>query len=230
MWEDQFAQVTHVRLTPIGLALVAVVVTEQKAFEPESATAQVIDGIGAGAAQIADGFIGGFRHVDSGELSGAQQAGEVARVAFIGFERGTGLFGDKGRSGDQAGDFELFKAAGDAEAAGAGFIADLQLRVRMSFTDAAKRLLQCVHVIGDGAEEADLALGTGFGDGDGDGVFMDIETDIECNRLHGVVVSSYSLDESERIPRPQRGRSCGSAHPGNPRNNERQPHRFFNSG
>jgi hypothetical protein len=34
---------------------------------------------------------------------------------------------------------------------------------------------------------------------------MDIETDIQCNSIHGVVVSSCSLDESERIPRPQRG-------------------------
>ena len=81
--------------------------------------------------------------------------------------------------------------------------------------------------LGDGAKEMDFALGTRFGDGDGDGVFMDIEADIECNRLHGVVVSSHSHDESERIPRPRRGRSCGSAHPGNPRNNERQPHRLF---
>ena len=29
---------------------------------------------------------------------------------------------------------------------------------------------------------------------------MDIETDIECNRVHGVVVSLHSLDESERYP------------------------------
>ena len=47
-------------------------------------------------------------------------------------------------------------------------------------------------VVGDGAEEADLAFGTGLGDGDGDGVFVDIEAEIECNRFHGVVVSSYS--------------------------------------
>jgi hypothetical protein len=84
-----------------------------------------------------------------------------------------------------------------------------------------------VEVIGDGAEDADLAFGTRFGDGNDDGVFMDIKTDIECNSFHGVVVSLYSLDESERIPRHERGCSCGSAHPGNPRNNERQPHRFF---
>jgi len=87
-----------------------------------------------------------------------------------------------------------------------------------------------------GGEIADLAQDgekplpvreAGLSDGEGDGVFMDIETDIECNSFHGVVVSSHSVDESERIPRLQRGRSCGSAHSGNPHNNERQPHRLF---
>ena len=39
-------------------------------------------------------------------------------------------------------------------------------------------------------------------DRDDGGVLMDIEADIECNCFHGVVVSSCSLDESERIPRP----------------------------
>jgi len=45
---------------------------------------------------------------------------------------------------------------------------------------------------------------------------MDIQPEMECNRFHGVVVSSYSVDESERMPRLGRGRSCGSAHLGNP--------------
>ena len=59
---------------------------------------------------------------------------------------------------------------------------------------------QPVEVIGDGAEKAELTFGTGFSDGDGDGVFVDIEAEVECNSLHGVVVCLYSLDESERIP------------------------------
>ena len=61
------------------------------------------------------------------------------------------------------------------------------------------------------------ALETGLGDGEGDGVLVDIEIEIECNNVHGMVVSSHSRDESERLPRLGRGRSCGSAHPGNPR-------------
>jgi hypothetical protein len=71
--------------------------------------------------------------------------------------------------------------------------------------------------VGEAAKEAELAFGERFSNGDGDRVFMDIQSEVECNSLHGVVVCSHSHDESERIPRPQRGRSCGSAHPGNPR-------------
>ena len=69
----------------------------------------------------------------------------------------------------------------------------------------------------NGAIEADLALQTILGDGEGDRVFVDIETEIACNSVHGVVVGSHSRDESERLRRSERGRSRGSAHPGNPR-------------
>ena len=59
---------------------------------------------------------------------------------------------------------------------------------------------------------------------------MDIETDVECNSRHGVVVCSHSHDESERIPRRVRGRSCGSAHAGNLRYNDGNHTAFFNPG
>jgi len=39
-----------------------------------------------------------------------------------------------------------------------------------------------------------------LGDGNRDGVCVDIETQVACNGFHGVVVSSYSQDDSERIP------------------------------
>ena len=190
---------------------------EQEGFEAEAAAAQVVDGIGAGATQIAHGFVGGFRDIDGGQFAGAQEPGDGAGVAFIGFKGRAGLFGDEGGSGDEAGDLELLEAAGDAEAAGAGFVGDLQAGAGMSFADAAQGDFQAAQIMGDGAEVAELALGTRFSDSDSDGVFVDIETEIECNDFHGVVVSSHSVNESERIPRRVRGRSCGSAHPGNPR-------------
>ena len=92
-----------------------------------------------------------------------QQAGEAAGVAFISFEGSTGLFGDEGRSGDQAGHVELFEASSDAEAAGAGLVGDLERGAVVSFADTAQGFFQGVEVVGDGAEEAELALGTALG-------------------------------------------------------------------
>jgi hypothetical protein len=227
VWQDQLAQVTHMGLTPIGFALVTETVAEEKTFETVTATAVIIDRVGASATQIANGLVGGFGDVDSGQFTSTQQTGQAAGIAFVGFEWGSGLFGDERGRGDQARNFELFETAGDDKTARTGFIGNFQNGARVSFADALQSFFQSVEVIGDGAEEADLAFGAGFGDGDGDGVFVDIKTEMECNSFQGVVDCFYSHDESERIPRLQRGRSCGSAHPGNPRNNERQPHRFF---
>jgi hypothetical protein len=80
-----------------------------------------------------------------------------------------------------------------------------------------QRLFQRVQIVGNRAKEPDLTLGAGWRDGNGNGVFVDIQAEIEFSSLHGVVVSSHSHDESERRPRRVRRRSCGSAHPGNPR-------------
>ena len=227
--QDQFAQITHVGLAPVGFALVTEAVAEEKAFEPVTRAARIIDGIGAGPAQVPDGLVGGLGDIDGGEFPRAQEAGEGAGVAFVGLERGAGLFGNEGRSGDHAGDVQLFEAPGDDKAAGASLVGDFQVGVGMSLTDAVEGNFQSPQVVGDGAEEAQFAVAALLGDGDGDGVLVDIETEIECNSFHGVVVSSYSHDESERISRHGRGRSCGSAHPGNPRIDGRQPHRFFST-
>ena len=116
-------------------------------------------------------------------------------------------------------------ASGDAKAAGTGLVGGFELGAGMGLAEAGQSLLQGVQIIADGAVEADLPAGIGVGEGNRDGVFVDIKSEVEFTLMHGVVVSSHSHEESERIPRRVRGRSCGSAHPGNPRSNERQPHR-----
>ena len=75
MGQDQLAQVAHVRRTPVGLALVTVAVAQQEALEPLAAATVIIDGVGAGAAQIADGFIGGFGDIDGSEFPGPPAGG-----------------------------------------------------------------------------------------------------------------------------------------------------------
>jgi hypothetical protein len=64
------------------------------------------------------------------------------------------------------------------------------------------------------------------GAGTSESLFVDIETEIQFSNFHGVIVSSHSHDESERILRAKRKRSCGSPHPGKPVPRLReQPHR-----
>jgi hypothetical protein len=161
--QDQLAQVTHVRLTPIGLALVAEAVAQEKAFETVTATAMIIDGVGASAAEVANGLVGGLGDVDGGQLAGAQETGQAAGIALVGFEGRTRLLGNERGSGDQTGDFELLEATRDTKTAGPGFVSDLQDGIGMSLADAIDCFFQSLEVIGDGAEDADLAVATWFG-------------------------------------------------------------------
>ena len=87
----------------------------------------------------------------------------------------------------------------------------------MSFADRGEGSFDRLEGVGEAAKQADLALRERLGNGGRERVFMDIQSEVECNSMHGVVVCSHSHDESERIPRRERGRSCGSAHSGNPR-------------
>jgi hypothetical protein len=201
--------------------------TQEKGFEPMTETAMIIDGIGASATQIANGLVGGFRHIDGSQFTGPKESRDGAGIPFIGFEGRTGPLWDQRRSSNQTRDLELFEASGNHEAARARFVGHLQVGIRMSFADALESFFQSPHIVGNSAEEANLAFGARFSESNGNRVLVDIQTDIECNGFHGVVVCSCSHDESEPIPRPQRGGCCGSAHPGNPRINGRQSHHFF---
>ena len=165
-------------LAPIGFALIAVSVTQKKTFETMPATTQILDRIGAGTTEVANGFVGRFGDVDGGQFPGAQETGQTAGVAFVSFEWRAGLFRDEGRGSNQTEDFELFETTSNAKAAGARFVSDFQDGLGVSFADALQSFLQSLEVIGDGAEDANLAVATGFGDRDDDGVFMDIETDV----------------------------------------------------
>ena len=66
---------------------------------------------------------------------------------------------------------------------------------------------------------------TGWGDGNGDGNFVDTQTKMEFNNFHGVVVSSYLHDESERIPALWRDVPAARPTRATRDPNERPPHR-----
>jgi hypothetical protein len=45
------------------------------------------------AAQIVDGFVGGFGDINGGQFAGADEAGQAAGIAFVGFEGSPGCLG-----------------------------------------------------------------------------------------------------------------------------------------
>jgi hypothetical protein len=72
----------------------------------------------------------------------------------------------------------------------------------MRLADTGQGPFEGMKVMADGAVEAGLVSRYGRGDGHGDGVFGDIQAQIEFSRFYGVVVSSHSVNESERISLP----------------------------
>ncbi|HEY5893702.1 MAG TPA: hypothetical protein VIT91_10765 [Chthoniobacterales bacterium] len=87
--------------------------------------------IGAGPAQVADGFIGRLRHIDGRQFASAQETGQFCGIAFIGFNPVTETRRDERRGDDLAGDLELLQAPCDAKSAGTG----LEHRARMGLAD-----------------------------------------------------------------------------------------------
>jgi hypothetical protein len=67
----QRAQVTQVRFAPVGRALVVITQTQEEGLQPLLGAFEILDGVGAGTAQIADGFVDFVGHVDGGEFASA---------------------------------------------------------------------------------------------------------------------------------------------------------------
>ena len=73
-------------LGPFGFAGVVVAVAQEERGEPGLGAAQVVHRIGAGAADVADGFVRGVGNVDGLELPGTMEPGELEGVAFVGLD------------------------------------------------------------------------------------------------------------------------------------------------
>ena len=65
-------EVTLMGFGPVGLAVVVVTEAAQEGEKPGLGAAQVVDSIGASAAKIPDGFVGGVGNVDGNEVVGAK--------------------------------------------------------------------------------------------------------------------------------------------------------------
>ena len=120
------ADVVEVGLGPVGLAGVGHAVAKHEAEELFLGAAARLDGVGAGAAEVADGLVGGGRDVDALEHAGAQQIGEFLGVFLVGLDLVAGLLGDLRGGDDDAVVAELDEPAGEDEAGGTGLVADAQ--------------------------------------------------------------------------------------------------------
>ena len=128
-----FAQGAHAGFAPRGLVGPPVAVAQEEGFELAGGAAFVVHGVGAGAAEVADAFVGGVGNMHGGELPGAVQAGQHEGIATISFDFVALAFGDERWSGEEAGDAFFGQVPGEDEAGGAGFITDAQFLVGVTW-------------------------------------------------------------------------------------------------
>lgn len=79
--KGEMAQIAFVFLGPMGLARVVVAEAAEHGQKACFGTTQIINRIGPGAAEVADGFVDGVRDVDGDEVVGAEAFGQLHGVA-----------------------------------------------------------------------------------------------------------------------------------------------------
>ena len=180
--QSEMTEVALMGFGPVGLAVVVVTEAAQEGEKPGLGAAQVVDSIGASAAKIPDGFVGGVGNVDGNEVVGAEIFGELHGVALVGLDAVPGFGGDEGGGDDVAGDPHLEKTTSDPESASARFVADVEVAEGAILTlgNAPHGSLQGMLGGGDGAVVAWLGLALRVEDCDDSFCFMHVESEVEC--------------------------------------------------
>ena len=94
---------------------------------PSLGAAEVIDGIGAAATEIANGLVHTVGNVDGDEVVGAKVFGKLHGVALVGFDTVAGFDGDERGRDDVATNPHLEKSSGDPKSASACFVANVEV-------------------------------------------------------------------------------------------------------
>ena len=167
---------------PVGLAVVVVAEAAQHGEEAGLGAAQVIDGVGASPAKVANGFVHTVGDVDCHEVVGAKVFGELHGVTFVGFDAITGFRGNEGWGDDIAPDPHLVKASGDPETTAAGFVAYVEIGelALLVLGDAPHGPFKGVLGGFNRAVVAGLGIAVRFQDGDDSFFFMNVESEVEC--------------------------------------------------
>jgi hypothetical protein len=182
---DDFAEPAQMGGSPVGLALVADILAQQKGLQAELGGLEILEGVFAGAGEIADRLVGEIRDVDGGEVAAAHEAGERDGIAAVGLDAVAGLSGDE-RGGDHpAGELFSGEIAIQPIATGAGLINEDQPG---GFgLQCADQFINVALTGTDGAEGDDGGVPVLRCIGDRDGFLVDVETDVECSArlFHG---------------------------------------------
>lgn len=114
-WASKLAQVTPVRLGPRAFARVTVAVAQEEGFELRPAAPLILHRVGAGAAEVAHGFIAGVGHMHRRQLAGPVQPRQLQRVAPVGLDPVPAPARDQRRGHDGAVDLQLREPPCDDE-------------------------------------------------------------------------------------------------------------------
>src|ERR1022692_401142 len=131
--------------------------------------------LGAGANQIAEGFIGGVRHVDAGGSAGAVKAGELIGIAAVGLDAVAGLAGNLGGGDENANVAVPVQAAGEGKPMRSGFVTTAQFGAWMRGLEFREEFEHVVMGAADDAVTPDLG-GIRRRETDGDGIGVNIKT------------------------------------------------------
>ena len=122
MGRAQPAQVVHVRLAPVGFAIVSNTVSKQEHAELLFGAGAGLGGVRACAAQVAHGFIAGIRYVDGNQFAGPVQTRQFAGITLVGLHAVACRFGNLGGGHDDTVVSELTQASGQHKTGGSGFV------------------------------------------------------------------------------------------------------------
>ena len=127
MRHDEFAQIAHVGWRPFAFAGVVESVAQEEGIEALFGAGKIVAGIGAGAADIADGFVERRGDPYFGDVAVAVVAGDLAGVALVGFDLLIGFALGFGGRHEDAVQSQTDQTAAEDETGGACFVADLEV-------------------------------------------------------------------------------------------------------
>ncbi len=157
------------RLRPVGLAGVGHAVAQHEPEQLLLGTAARPDGVGARAAQVADGLVFRRGDVDRFEFASAQQTGLLLRILLVRLDLVPGLLRDLGWRDDDAVVVELDEASREDEAGRTRLVADAEIFLGDAelLAQLRERALDAEVATGSFAVEDGIgAVGRRVGDGD----------------------------------------------------------------